>query len=177
MKSKRSKSKTKRRLQKGGVFGLFDSSDNSSQSWGDWFSGLTNKAKESSSGLLNSANNSVGNVLSSASNSFNSTVSSASDFLNKDVSLTNTSPENNNPALTSATSVQPSISGGKRKNKHKYTAKKYKYKGGKGNLGLSYYATNVSNIKMADPTSWQYYSNGVNQYTKGGSKRRKTRKH
>ena len=46
-------------------------------------------------------------------------------------------------------------------------------KGGKGGLGLTYYATPVSGLNVADPTSWQYYANGTNQYTlKGGSKRR-----
>jgi hypothetical protein len=46
-------------------------------------------------------------------------------------------------------------------------------KGGKGGLGLTYYATPVSGLNVADPTSWQYYANGTNQYSvKGGSKRR-----
>jgi len=46
-------------------------------------------------------------------------------------------------------------------------------KGGKGGLGLTYYATPVSGLAVAEPTSWQYYANGTNQYTvKGGSKTR-----
>lgn len=49
-------------------------------------------------------------------------------------------------------------------------------KGGKGGLGLSYYASPVSDLKVAEPTSWQYYANGTNQYSvTGGSKKRKNR--
>ncbi len=42
-------------------------------------------------------------------------------------------------------------------------------RGGKGGLGLTYYATDVSNsgLQVADPTYW----------IKGGSRRRKSRKH
>ena len=47
-------------------------------------------------------------------------------------------------------------------------------KGGKDGLGLTYYASQVSGIKVAQPTSWQYYANGTNQYSvKGGSKKRR----
>ena len=50
-------------------------------------------------------------------------------------------------------------------------------KGGKGGLGLTYYASPVSGLQVADPTSWQYYANGTNQYSlTGGSKRSRTRK-
>jgi hypothetical protein len=63
------------------------------------------------------------------------------------------------------------VNGGKLK---KQTMNKNKtMKGGKGGLGLTYYATPVSGLNVAEPTSWQYYANGTNQYTvKGGSKRR-----
>jgi len=50
-------------------------------------------------------------------------------------------------------------------------------KGGKGGLGLTYYASPVSGLKVAEPTSWQFYANGTNQYSvKGGSRKRKGRK-
>ena len=57
---------------------------------------------------------------------------------------------------------QPAM-GGKRRRKSR------KMRGGKGGLGLTYYATNVSNdgLKVVEPTYW----------IKGGSKRRKTRRH
>ena len=56
-------------------------------------------------------------------------------------------------------------------------SRKYKtMKGGKDGLGLNYYATPVSNMKVATPTYWEVYANGTNQYTiKGGSKTRKGR--
>ena len=44
----------------------------------------------------------------------------------------------------------------------------------KGGLGLTYYATPVSNMKVAEPTSWQFYANGTNQYSvKGGTRKRR----
>jgi hypothetical protein len=50
-------------------------------------------------------------------------------------------------------------------------------KGGQVGLGLNYYATPVSNMKVATPTYWEVYANGTNQYTiKGGSKTRKGRR-
>lgn len=112
--------RTTRKKQKGGFFGLFDNSSQSGMtqngSWSDWFSGLTSKAKESTSGFMNSANSTIGNVASSASESFNSTISSASDFLNKDVSLTNNT--------TQQGTTQQSYVGGKRRVKTRRTNKR-----------------------------------------------------
>jgi hypothetical protein len=50
-------------------------------------------------------------------------------------------------------------------------------KGGKGNLGLTYYATPVAEMNVAKPTTLQFYANGIDQYSiKGGSKKHRSRK-
>lgn len=117
---------------------------------------------------FNSAVTGASNMLSSATDSVTSSASSAWDstknLLSTDVNLTGSQPQQ---------SVQMSmptngVYGGRRRRR---------MKGGKGALGLNYYATPVSDIKMASPNSWQYYANGTNQYTvKGGSRRRRSRK-
>jgi hypothetical protein len=55
--------------------------------------------------------------------------------------------------------------------------KRKRMRGGKGGLGLTYYATPVSGIKVVEPNEWLLYNNGVNQ--KGGSRKykRRSRKH
>jgi hypothetical protein len=48
----------------------------------------------------------------------------------------------------------------------------------KGGLGLTYYASPVSGLRVAEPTTWQHYANGTNQYsTKGGRKSRRRKRH
>ena len=44
-------------------------------------------------------------------------------------------------------------------------------KGGKGGLGLAYYATPVSGLKVVEPNEWLFYNNMAN--LKGGSRKRK----
>jgi hypothetical protein len=44
-------------------------------------------------------------------------------------------------------------------------------KGGKGGLGLTYYASPVSDLKVAQPTYWEVYGDG--HIMKAGTKRRK----
>jgi hypothetical protein len=83
-----------------------------------------------------------------------------------DTTMTQTYLPQSQPAQNSYVSQ-----GGKRKRRSRTM------KGGKGGLGLTYYATPVSGIKVAEPTTLLYYADGTNQYSvKGGSKRRKTGK-
>ena len=49
--------------------------------------------------------------------------------------------------------------------------RKKSFKGGKGGLGLAYYATPVSGLKVVEPNEWLLYNNMAN--LKGGSRRRK----
>ena len=46
-------------------------------------------------------------------------------------------------------------------------------KGGKGGLGLTYYASPVSGLKVAEPTYW--INQNTNTNLTGGSRRRKRR--
>jgi hypothetical protein len=170
--------RTKRRSQKGG-FWPFSSSpadpNAPTQSWGDYFSSWGDKAK----GVGNSLNNSIGNVASSAATSITDGANSLNPFASNESSTT--------PVIQPAPVVQASPSsqnmgqpimnnninstGGR----HRKRARSMK--GGKGGSNLAYYAAPVSGLKVAEPTTLQYYANGVNQYSvKGGSRRRKTRK-
>ena len=74
-------------------------------------------------------------------------------------------------AMPQQQTMQSNSYGGKRR-RHSRTMK-----GGKGGLGLTYYASPVSGLKVAEPTTWQYYANGTNQYSvKGGSRKRRGKK-
>lgn len=134
--------------QKGGFWPFTSSTDPAttyssptpSSSWSDWFSGLGNKAKETTTGIVSGTEN----VLTSASNSVSeglTNVSNAtSNILSTDVPLTGNSYQ---------------TAGRRRKNKRKTKKCKHKRKMKGGNkLGLTYYATPVSGIKMAQPTTW-----------------------
>ena len=150
-----------RRIQKGGgIFDWFGSSDPNvpKKSWGDWWSGTSNTANNFLGNTANNLTQSVGNIGSS-------------------IGLTSS-----NPAPQPISEVQPQVIeenpqqnqvpiGGRRRRRGRTM------KGGKGGLGLTYYASPVSGSKVAEPTTWQHYANGTNQYsTKGGSRRRKRRK-
>jgi hypothetical protein len=167
--------RTKRRNQKGGLW-PFSSTDSSvsstgessisSQSWGDRFSGYWNKTKEKVSSGTNSLESGLGDISEKTSSSVSSMGTSMSEGLG-----------NLNPFSSSDSSISNSstIIGGKRKNKYSSKRRRKTIKGGKGGLGLTYYATPVSGIRVAEPTTWQFYENGVNQYSiKGGSKKRRT---
>ena len=185
--------KNTRKNQKGGFslnpLDLFRSSDPNApkRSWSDWAFGTTSGAVEGASSLLSSATNSV----TGAASSFGSSIGNA---LNSNVNLLEGSPAPS-PGVAPASGVTP-VSGvapasgvaptqdynqtnpaiGGRRKKQNRTMKKGKrrqMKGGKGGLGLTYYASPVSGLKVAEPTYWEVYANGTNQYTtKGGSKRR-----
>ena len=178
--------------QKGGnllnPFTWFEGDD-----WGGWFSNVSSKASNTTSNLLNSANNALGTASNSIVSGTQNAFQSASNILNTDVPLTKPStplvepalqsplplpsyedkpvvPENNTNLSQPVSQSQPVVHdlsiGGKRRHK------KYTLKGGKS-LGLTYYATPVSNMKVAEPTYWEVYANGTNQYNiKGGSKRK-----
>jgi hypothetical protein len=89
---------------------------------------------------------------------------------NTGVNNGNTGVNNVNP-ISSTGVVSTGSMGGRRRKRCR------SMKGGKGGSNLAYYAAPVSGLKVAEPTSWQYYANGVNQYSvKGGSRKRRGRK-
>lgn len=153
--------RTRRSQKGGGMFDWFGSSDPNAppkKSWSDWWSGTSNTANNFLGNTANDLTQSVGNIGSS-------------------IGLTSS-----NPAPQPISEVQPQVIeenpqqnqvpiGGRRRRRGRTM------KGGKGGLGLTYYASPVSGLKVAQPTTWQHYANGTNQYsTKGGSRRRKGRK-
>jgi len=156
--------RTRRSQKGGGMFDWFGSSDPNAppkKSWGDWWSGT-------SSGLTQGVSN-IGSSIGSTLNS------------NIDLTGSNQTPPPITEVQSQATEENQQQNqqynqvpiGGRRRRRGRTM------KGGKGGLGLTYYASPVSGIKVAEPTTWQHYANGTNQYsTKGGSRRggRKMRK-
>ena len=145
------KHKQTRKHQRGGDWNpmtWFNTSTvNSNRSWGDWFNGVSSQTTEG----LNSISSNVGNVFNEATSfSTNSTPVSTQQPI---------------PVSTQQPIPAPTYGGKRRCRKRNKTMK-----GGKGALGLSYYASPVHNIKVAEPTSWLHYG------TKGGSRRQRTRK-
>jgi hypothetical protein len=145
-----------RKSQKGGEwYNPFKTEDPYApkKTWGQWWSETTGSAENT----LTNARNSISSVTTGA-------MDSANNFIKSDVNLTGSQPP-----------MQQQTFGGSRRRRRGRTMK-----GGKGGLGLTYYATPVSGINMVKPDSWQYYANGTNQYSvKGGSRRRtrRNRKH
>lgn len=138
------KTQKRRHKMRGGFWPFTSSTDTTStgSSWTDWFS---NKAKQTT----NSVESTLGNISSSVTNMASSAMPSSTS--------SNTNMSSTLPSSSSTTTT--SVYGGKRR----YTKK---HRGG-NKLGLTYYATPVSGIKMAEPTYW----------IKGGKRRRrKTRK-
>jgi hypothetical protein len=183
--------RSKRRRQKGG-FWPFTSSDTTSvsdTSSQGFFSNLFSKTKE----LGDKANTGIGDFASKASDYAQSSWESAKTIASTDIPLSSpntgtetgssmmTAQPSSEPAQTSSEPAQTSSepaqtssnlsTGGRRKRRHKTM------KGGKGNLGLTYYATPVSDIKVVEPNTWLFYKNGINQISvKGGSRKRKSNK-
>ena len=170
--------RTKRRSQKGGLFGFGESSDPSvqqaPQSSGEglfssvtgFFTGVGNKTKD----LLNKGNDMVGQTASNVVESARSLIPFSSDSSSTEVNQQSNyvAPANSTAAPTGN---EYQGQGGRRRRRAR------SMKGGKGGLGLTYYAAPVSDLKVAEPTTWQYYANGTNQYSvKGGSRKRRGRK-
>lgn len=170
--------RTKRRGQKGG--GLFDFFGFGSSAPAD-----PNAPKKSFGQTISdfgaSLNTGIGNVATSVSEttktgltSMTEGVSSLIPGSSQGASTVSTNDEPNiaNQGIQSSTgSTGMGSTGGRRRRRAR------SMKGGKGGLGLTYYAAPVSGLKVAEPTTWQYYANGVNQYSvKGGSRKRRGRK-
>lgn len=103
-----------------------------------------------------------------ASNAISSGVSSASqsvqDVLKTDIPITGSSEQ---PAPSYSQPVAPASSfGGRRRARSR--GRSQKQRGGKGGLGLTYYASPVDGMKVAEPTYWEEY--------KGGRRRSRTQR-
>jgi hypothetical protein len=114
-----------------------------------WFSSSSDPyaPKKSWSDWWSETTGSAENALSGASQSAQNMMSSANQYLSQDVNVTGTNNSQNNQYVAN---------GGKsKKNRSK--------KGGNRGLGITYYATPVSDYKTAQPTYW----------IKGGKKKSK----
>jgi hypothetical protein len=154
--TKNRRGKTRSKTQRGGV----------------WYNPLTwfesDPYKTESSSIITDANNFTTGAVDKLTN--------ARDYVANTVSAQFSSSPDNATMPTTEYRVPPSqpYSGGKHRRKRRHSKTK---KGGKGGLGLTYYATPVSGANVAQPTTLQFYENGTNQYSiSGGSKRRKSRK-
>jgi hypothetical protein len=169
--TKHSRRRTRRRIQKGGGFSDyfgFGSSEPSvqqppqSSNEGGWFSGVSNffsgvgdKGKQ---GLVN-----FNQYIGDAAQSGMDTVKSGTNSLIPDLS-SSADTNGQNVTVESEKAIIEPIGGRRRKRARSI----------KGGSNLAYYAAPVSGLKVAEPTSWLFYANGVNQYSvKGGSRKRK----
>lgn len=143
-----------RRKQRGG-FWPFTSSEPSTSyttgsSWGDWFSNLGSKAKDTTNNLMSGTETALTNASSSISSGVSSALDKTNSILSTDIPLTGSSSTSN---TYSTSSSYQSAGRRRRKKTSKRRNKSRKMKGG-SKLGLTYYATPVSGIKMASPTTW-----------------------
>ena len=138
------------------------------QKGGDWYNPMTwfnntntyapkktlvETATDVTKGAVSSAEGLLSSAAAASQTAWDNTTVEASKLLSTDVNVTGTS--NNVPI------------GGKRR-KHKTM------KGGKGGLGLMYYATPVSNMNVVKPTYWEVYNK--NGGSKNRTQKRKSRK-
>jgi len=94
-----------------------------------------------------------------ASNAISSGVSSASqsvqDVLKSDISITGSS-EQAEPSYSQPVAPGSSFGGRRRRGR----TQSQRQRGGKGGLGLTYYASPVDGMKVAEPTYWEEYKGG-----------------
>ena len=118
------------------------------------------------SNLSDSVSGATSGVVAGAENVLSSSVQKAKDAVSSSGSWLSSLNPFSSGVETQPTiyNSQPTIGGKRRRKSRKMRGAKY-MKGGKGDLGLTYYATNVSNdgLKVVQPTYW----------IKGGSRHRK----
>ena len=208
---KKSKMRTKKRYQRGGSWlnptTWFQSDPNApKKSWGEWFTETSSSTGQGVKGALGTVEGGLNSALNTTKSGFNTALSSvglasetttppiqAQPEVNQ-VNMSNpdnmTNPNNmpiqdnmTNPDNISQNNNQNFDSlqrGGKRGRRGKQTRR------GKrgGGLGLTYYATPVQNLRVAEPTYWEVYGKGnimragsKKRHNKRARKVRKTRKH
>jgi hypothetical protein len=113
------------------------------------------------SSVVSGANNLLGSAAESTKSGFNSVVSGASGLLNTNVTGSSSTVT---PVVTQPTTG--ATMGGRRRRRARTM------KGGKDGLGLTYYASPVSGLKVAEPTYW--VNSNTNQSIKGGSKSKRS---
>lgn len=171
------KQKKSRRSQRGGGWFGPDDPYAPKKSWMDslssWWSGTSSTGTSSTgTGLLSTAENKLSNFATSISNSTSqalNTISSPSTYQLSNTSYSNPSAYSSRapaPAYSNSTNNDNLVETYGGKGRRRTLKKKAHMKGGKG-LGLTYYATPVSGLKVAEPTTFLKY----------GGKRHKSRRH
>jgi hypothetical protein len=162
---------TRRKRQRGGFWPFSSEPEDPNapksgffNSIGSYFSSATDKANTG----LGTAASSITNSVSSLSNSLNPFSSSSStSYSSSPTSYSLPTSSTSSTTYSSSSSASPTVEsnqtqlssyGGRRRHRRRTM------RGGKGGLGLTYYATDVSNsgLQVADPTYW----------IKGGSRRK-----
>ena len=159
------KHKTKRRRQKGGAWydplGLFTSDTTVSEPYASGSYASSPSIKATAKKTVEDINAIIGSAAQSGIDAANNLASNVTSSF---------SSPSNSYSPTPSNSYSPS--GGRNRRRSR------RMKGGKGNLGLTYYATPVAEMNVAKPTTIQFYEQGVNQYSiKGGSRKRKSHRH
>ena len=157
--TKHTNKRTKRRSQKGGILGFGDSAPSEGAEEPGIFSNTISSATDATKNILDSTEGYLQGAKDKTGSLFG-------DIKNKSSSMFSGWFSSSDNTTTGSAAI-----GGKRKRNVR------SMKGGKGGLGLTYYASPVSGLRVAEPTSWQFYANGTNQYSvKGGSRKRRGRK-
>jgi hypothetical protein len=169
------KQKKSRRSQRGGGWFGPDDPYAPKKSWMDslsgWWSG-TSSTGSTGTGLLSTAENKLSNFATNISNSTSqalNTISSPSTYQSSNSSSYSSYPNSSSyssPAPSNSTNNNNLVETYGGKGRRRTLKKKAHMKGGKG-LGLTYYATPVSGLKVAEPTTFLKY----------GGKRHKSRRH
>ena len=159
-KNRRNK-KTYKRSQRGGVW-PFSGSDPTAPSLtsqaSDWFQSKKSGATSSLGSWFGSTSETPASTYTASSQSTPQYTQSTPQYTPSTPYTASATPTTD-PTQSSSSAV--GAVGGKRR----------KMRGGKGGLGLTYYATPVSGLKVVEPNEWLLYNNGVNQ--QGGSRKRR----
>jgi hypothetical protein len=157
----------RRQNQKGGLFG----------SLSNWWSGSSSSVVDGTENILGSSASAISSGLSSATNSVQGMMSSDVDVSGSnsssavDSGSTVDSSSNSGSTVDSSSNSGSAVDSSSELNNSAGGKRRHRMKGGKGDLGLTYYATQVQGSNVAEPT---YMINGNNM--NGGSRRRKGRK-
>ena len=164
--TKHRKHRRTRRSQKGGGILDFFGFGSSTEPPVVEETGLISNLSDSVSGATSNIVSGASNVVSGAENILSSSVEKAKGAVSSSGSWFSSLNPFSSAEQTQTTTYnpQPTMGGKRRRKSRKMRGAKY-MKGGKGDLGLTYYATDVSNdgLKVVEPTYW----------IKGGSKRRR----
>jgi hypothetical protein len=156
--------KTNKRSQRGG--GWLDywpfTSSNGDQGYGSQASALGAQASQKVSAIGEEVSDNAQKAKTYLESFLGSSQEPVSNYSPSSATSATSATSNYSPSPTT-----PQTMGGK---------KRRKMRGGKGGLGLTYYATPVLKSNVVEPNEWLFYNNGTN--FKGGSRKRgcKTRK-